>query len=198
MEESYNWRTDSVYKDWEKRVLFDASYTFDETVEICGVGKWKWQKPEWREQAKAVWLKYVARWNRDADHATFRSTAVDKTVGFAAICLLYAALPYKLLHDGVSDECSDVSVFVAQMANRMFFYEQGQHDGDFVDCFVLSEDLTGGPMFPPAYRQWITNLYQSASWWLSFLVFERTMRADNESMVPIELRAPVKWNKERL
>jgi len=194
--EGYDWQTDPVYQAWEKRVLFDASYTFEETVHLCAIDKWKWQKPEWRERAKATWLTYVARWNRNTDHAKFRSASAEKTVGFAAICLLYAALPYELLYDGVSEECADVSAFVARMANRMVFYERGQHD--VIDCFTLSEDLTGGPIYPPAYERWITDLYEQASWWLSFMLFERTMRADKETVVPVEFRAPVKWNKEKL
>ncbi len=196
MEEGYNWRTDLVYKEWEKRTLFDSSYNFDETLAISGVDKWKWPNTDWREQAKTTWLKYIRRWNRDADVVAFRSGADDKTKGFAAICLLYAALPYQLLYDGVSDTCPDVSIIVAQMANRAYFYEE-KHGG-FVDCFELSEDLTGGPKYPPTYNQWIDYLYKSSAWWLSFLIYERTHRPDKESVVPIELCAPVKWNKDKL
>jgi hypothetical protein len=50
-------------------------------------------------------------------------------------------------------------------------------------------------MFPQAYRKWIWDLYNKASWWLCFLVFEREKRADKPPVMAGEYMQPVEWKK---
>lgn len=196
--EEYDWRTDPVYAEWQAK-LYKERMSFDATVKRCGVDTWNWKDEAWRETARKQWESFAVRWNEQKGVEAYEEGEVT-TLGFAAITLCYAVLPFEMLRGDEDQECKDVSVMIAQMANRAHFFEFGMHQGDLLDCFELDEDLTGGSPFPPVWLQWISELYNSASWWLSFLVFEREKRADKPSMLERldkDLSLPAKWAQRK-
>lgn len=190
--DNYNWRTDEVYMKWQKENLYDRFFSFDEVVEFVGVDKWPWlEGNRWKDDfAKAEWARLVNRWNQH-NKITRTKDSEPKTKGFAAITLLYVALPYNLLNKSI-DVISD---FQAKMIVRCVFYESNMCY--ILDCFETDEDLTGGPVFPPAYEQWINQLYNEASWWLSFFIYDKLFRSDKPQIKPqIIPFHPAKWKKE--
>ena len=43
----------------------------------------------------------------------------------------------------------------------------------FEDLEPFREEDDGGPIFPPAYMQWLDSTYNGACWWACYTVYER-------------------------
>ena len=183
MEGDYDWRTDKQFKEWSAKILVNE-FTFEYTLEFTGINKWEFESDDWQKIAKDIFTSLAKRWN-----ANMKKEKEGKIVAYAAITLCYASVPYHLLKKGQTP----ITELLAQMIIRATFYEYNMDTSikrtiPFPEEILIikdenyKEDLQKGPMFPPAYEEWINALYNRASWWLSFLIYEREFRGDKPAV----------------
>ncbi|CAH6419494.1 Hypothetical protein HVR_LOCUS674 [uncultured virus] len=159
------WKDDPEFKKFNEVLYTNQFKSFDEVYEFCGMESWPWiySGSDPIIKARKQWNKLRKRWKSN--------TKTCKLPGYAAITLLYAVLPYEKLGTQMGTVLNN---FEAKQANAAYFYEIGQYYMGGKNLPIKNiEDLSGGPIFPPAYQHWLDEKYNRASWWLSYLVYER-------------------------
>lgn len=174
----YEWKTDPVYLKFQADVLY-GTLTFEGALKWTEVEKWSWLNKEWKTTTKKEWERLSRKWKRNNNFGEN-----DALKGFAAITLIYSSLPY---YDLNRDE-GDVSEFLATMINRCIYQETRHLLAGTM--FRIEENLLSCPVDFADYDAHIDNLYNSASWWLCFLIFESHYRKGVHSVV---ITRPVQW-----
>ena len=151
------WKDDKQFLEFNNKML-KKKYSFDEILKISTFGKLDFtEKINWNN-IKKEWNTLVNEWNH-IENIDDR----NKGYGFVGLVYLITLFPYKKLKDpGIFFE-HEINVF-----NRVYFYHTSQ-------ClpFQNLEDLFSGPTYPPAYQDWINEKYNGASWWITYIVWEK-------------------------
>ncbi len=189
MTPNYDWRQDRQFCEWNNQ-LYEKKFTFDEVLAFTGIDKWVFVSNDWKTKATKVYNDLCTRWNRNSA-PQYKSDDATKIIGFAAIVLCYCSVPYDLLNT----KFSSVTELMATMINRVYFYEYyirvSIPPETKIPCDVFAlpnpERLDMGPIHPSAYREWIDEKYNRASWWLSFWIYEKNFRSDKPPVFPSEI-----------
>lgn len=181
----YDWRTDKQFLKWNSKLCHDK-FTFENAIEFIGIDKWEFETEDWKKIAKDIFTPLAERWNS----STGREEKDGEILAFAAITLCYVSIPYHLLKK------ADISELMAQMIIRVVFYEYNMCTDiertipmpEETLHIEVEENLRGGPMHPGAYTEWINDLYNSASWWLSFLIYNKAhnLGIDGSDLILLE------------
>jgi hypothetical protein len=163
--ESYDYLNDKNYTVWE-HTIYDKKFTFEKTLEFCGVN-WEFNK----EKTKEKWLKYVREWNMIRNKKEKQGSDYD-TIGYVAITYLYVSLDYSEL-PRTEERSSYITEFQAKLINICKLHETGKT----LDCFTDYDMLTisDPPYDPIEYELFLHEQYNSASWFLSFLIYLKTV-----------------------
>lgn len=159
------WKEDPRFQEFNT-CLYQEFWTFEKALEVSTLVK---IIPENQKEAmKTRWLEYVTEWNKVRGIGF-----VDRTKGFAALTFIFVSFPYHL----VSDIGKYFTQFEVQQINVCYYY----NTDDLSIPLLGAENLFDcGPVFPPAYLQWLDEKYDRASWWLSYMVYEK-----NHGLPPI-------------
>jgi hypothetical protein len=157
-----NWKEDPNFKSFNER-LYNEMWNFEKTLEVCKFDKYtfKGNRDEILKSMKEKWLKNIQEWN-----SVENINNSEETKGFCAMTFLFFVLPYGELDD-VGKYFTTVE---SNMINIIYFYNT---NGQYLNFEGTEELFNSGPMFPPAYQQWLDNKYNSASWWTSYMVYEK-------------------------
>lgn len=154
------WKEDQRYKNFEKS-LYDNYFSFDECFEFS---KYKdvlqFPNDEWIPKAKTEWNRLVNDWNEEENIKDKQNMAK----GFVALTYLFAVLPYNLLQN--KDVLSSIE---GKMFNVIHFYVYSK----YLNLNGSDNDLHYGPSHPAVYQSWINDRYDSASWFVSYFVYEK-------------------------
>lgn len=163
------WKEDPVYQVFNNQ-LYNEFWTFDQTSKICGLEKFtfKSESDQILAAMKEQWLKYISDWNKIEKIAH-----QDKTKGFVAIVYFFIVLPYEKL----DDVGKYFTLYEANMINIAYFYNT---NGEYLPFADIDELFHSGPLFPGAYEEWLNDKYNNASWWISYMVYEK-----NNGLKPI-------------
>lgn len=186
----YNWKDDPVYILFNDHVLY-TPMSFDKAVKVTQVDKWHWLSPDWRQATETEWNKQIAKWTEknhsEARHILKRNTAL---FGFVGITFLFTSLPFFEL----DQTKGDITDFVACHINRCIYFEtRCQISGyifDIDDNFPEPPCLYDNMEEIESFEEWVSQLYNSSSWWLCFYVFERIYRSKESYICP---QTPVEW-----
>lgn len=158
-----HWKQDIDFINFNDRML-NEKFTFEQCLKLSTFDKLPFSdKPNW-ETIKSEWKQLVEEWNRIRG---VKQEPTSKALGFVGLVYLMVVFPYKQL--------SDASVFCqheVEIFNRAYFYVQNKPY-----CALPFQDLEelfdSGPIYPPAYSRWLDDLYNKASWWITYIVYER-------------------------
>ena len=85
-------------------------------------------------------------------------------MGFAGLTFLILVFPFdKLKYPNVFCQ-HEVEIF-----NRIYFYNAKR----YLPFTGLNDLFDNGPNIPFAYREWLDDIYNAASWWVTYIVYER-------------------------
>ena len=156
------WRHDPVYLSFEKR-LYETYLTFDEALELSTFRDIV--PSDLLPSFKEAWTKQIRRWNKHEKR--FISPDIDnKTIGFAALVFIASELPYESI--------PDLSMFNTFQLNKFNFvrlyYDSSKQDLNLPGVIPVADQ---GPMFPAAFLRWLNEELDSASWWITYFIYER-------------------------
>ena len=169
------WKDDVEFNKFNNK-LYNEMWTFEETLKISTLENcnFKGDKKQILETIKNKWLEYVSEWNDEEDMDN-----KNKTKGFVALTFLFIVIPYNELDD-IGKYFTN---FEVNNISTCYFYNTSKYLN-----FVNIDDLfKNGPMFPPAYREWLNDRYDNAAWWLSYMTYEK-----NNGLKPIIDSEPAK------
>lgn len=172
------WKVDPEFQQFNNR-LYKEMWTFEETSEIAKLNNFIFNtdRDEILTNMKQQWLKYITEWNK-----LERIDEPNKIKGFAALTFLFIVLPY----DKLDDVGKYFTNFEANMINIAYFYNSNGHYLAFED---IDELFDSGPLWPAAYQQWLDTKYNSACWWISYMIYEKR---NNHSPIIDSVRAKLK------
>ena len=155
------WKDDVVFIKFNDR-LYKESWTFEETLKISTIDTltFKSKKEDVYSKMKEEWLKHIIKWNEEEN-----IDVQDKIFGYAALTFIFMVLPYNEL-----DNVGKFTEFEANQINICYFYNT---NGDYLPFKNMEELFNAGPIYPPAYKMWIEDKYNQASWWITYMVYER-------------------------
>ncbi len=165
--ENYDYIKDPRYSEWETQLYSENNkFTFERTLDFCKIN-WKF-KDDWKQSTKNKWLKFIRKWNM----IRYEKDSVDNTemsiVGYAAVTYLYIVLPYDLLEHS-SERCTEITEFHAKLINICMLHETGENFLCFKDYDMLT--TKDPPHHPSTFEQYLDEQYNSASWFLTFLIY---------------------------
>ena len=157
-----HWKVDPEYQKFHNR-LYDEFWTFEETCAIVQFDKFvfKENKEEILKTMKTEWTKYATKWN-----AQENIDSMDKIKSFVAISYLFIVIPFQKLDD-VGKYFTENE---ANMINIVYFRES---NCQYLPFENLEELFASGPVFPPAYAEWLEQKCNSACWWIGYSVYEK-------------------------
>jgi hypothetical protein len=159
-----HWKVDPRFTEFNKKI-FNEIWDFEDTYKIVQFDKYLFSNNHDRKQIlesmKLDWLKYVNEWNRMEN-----ISVIDKAKGFVAICYFFMVIPY----DKLDSVAKYFTSFEANNINIVYFYNTGYEYISFADTEEL---FNSGPVHPGAYREWLDDKYNHASWWISYMVYEK-------------------------
>lgn len=171
------WKKDPLFQEFNEQMYTEKFLSFSNVFEFSTASEWPWSDKDWIPNVSKHWNNLCNRWKSH--------TKSTKLPGFAAITLLFAVLPYDKLGQKLGTVLTE---FESNHINAAYFYEIGQYHNGKENLQIQNlEDLTGGPLYPPAYEQWINQKYNMASWWLTYMVYER-----KNNLSPVIDSAPAK------
>ena len=130
------------------------------------------------------WEKSVDQLN-SMDHNKDSKDSKDskKIIGYVGLIILYAVLPY----DKLDDVGKYFTNFEINNINICYFCISNCDNLPFED---LDDLINAGPIFPPAYQEWLEDQYNQASWCILYMVYEK-----NNHLSPIIDSDPAKIQK---
>jgi hypothetical protein len=165
--ENYDYNKDPAYTKWEKQLYNeDNKFTFEKTLKFCGID-WKFEDLDWKKQTKQKWLKHIQEWNMIRYERDGIDPTEDSIVGYAAVTYIYVVLPYNSLPRN-GERCEYITEFQAKLINIVMLHETGENLVCFKDYDMLTID--DPPHHPSAFEQFLDEQYNTASWFLTFLV----------------------------
>lgn len=175
--ENYDYHSDSFYVIWEQQLYDeDNKFTFEKTLEFCKID-WKFSDPNWKEHSKKKWLAFIQEWNAIRYE---RETIENSIVGYAAITYLFIVLPYHQI-ERKSERCEHITEFQAKAINICMLHETGKNLVCFKDYDMLTID--DPPHDPDEYEQFLHDQYNSASWFLTFLLYAKGARLGHKGVL---------------
>jgi hypothetical protein len=165
---SQNLDTVDDFSLWKEESMNSILFTFEETIELCGVTKWEFDCDcDWKASAKKKWLHYIKKWNLKSDLVQADLYSADSTYGYVAITYLYIVIPYNsLVRNGPA--CEQVSEFLARLINICMMHETNSNLICFKNYGMLTvEDLED------SIDDSLDKQYNIARWFLMFLVYSR-------------------------
>jgi len=162
-----HWKDDEEFVKFNDKMLKEL-FTFGEILDLSTFKDIEFTSEiDWSE-VENEWTAFVKDWNE------VRNVECDgdelKCLGFVGLTYLMTVFPY--------DKIKNPSIFCqheAEMFNIITFYNK-QTYLPFED---MPELFDSGPISPPAYQQWIDHKYNSASWWVTYIVYERRKGLDH-------------------
>ena len=152
------WKNDPEWKEFSNRLY--EKMTFERALDLSTVKIWGTEsKIDWEHEMKPAWLKLVQKWNakRDIDSA-------GETMGFVALVYIFVTFPYEKL--------SSPLPITHQEATNIHF--AAWYESVTLPRFKNMTDWDeSGPLFPPAFTQWMDSRYDSVSWWLTYMAYEK-------------------------
>lgn len=153
-----HWQSDDKFMEFNKR-LYNEYWTFEETYTICKIDELNLDENTLVDM-KNKWTTLVIDWN-EAEDIQYK----DKAKGFVAITYMFIVIPYHKLED-IGKQFTE---FDTNNISICYFYNNYSYIG-----FDGAEELfNSGPMYPPAYMEWLDRKFNQASWWLSYMVYEK-------------------------
>ena len=150
------WKDDKQFLKFNNDMLKNL-FTFQEILELSTLRSTLSEDINWDEIEKE-WKGYVSEWNEIRD-----IQSSQKALGFVGLTYLMVVFPYDKIKTGAF--CNHELVIF----NRAYFYNTSAYLP-----FECVEKLSNeGPMFPPAFAEWLFRLYDRASWWITYIVWER-------------------------
>lgn len=154
------WKNDDKYNKFSEK-LYNEFWTFEKTVKFTNVqNDLKLTNKQWKN-TKEIWLEYVEKWNK-MEQIPYK----NQTKGFVAIAYLYAFIPY----ENIYDVDKYLTEFEASNINTIYFYNM---NGDYIQFKNYEELIFGGPIYPSEYKKWLDDKYNRASWWITYMVYEK-------------------------
>lgn len=165
--ENYDYTKDPDYIEWETQLYSENNkFTFENTLSFCKIN-WKFNV-DWQQKTKEKWLGFIREWNMNRYEKDSKDHNEMSIVGYAAVTYLYIILPYELLEHS-SERSTEVSEFQAKLINICMLHETGQNLNCFKDYDMLT--ITDPPHNPTAFQQFLDEQFNSACWFLTFLIY---------------------------
>lgn len=163
------WKDDPEFTKFNDR-LYNDMWTFEETCDIARFNNFifKIDVDSFKNQMKQDWFEYIKEWNRLEN-----INEAEKIKGFAALTYFFIVLPFKEL----DNPGKYFTHFEINNINVAYFYDT---NGDYLPFDGLNELFDSGPIHPAVYGEWLDRKYNSASWWISYMVFEK-----NNGLAPV-------------
>ena len=157
------WKKDKKYLKFEKEILYDTNFSFDEVFDFCPLTQILNISEEQKNIMKIKWWKLANSWDNDS----FKKDKI-KLPYFAAVVFLVISLPF--------DEISNIGVistFEMEQINNMHYFNYRtdlKYDGDI-------SIKNRGPLLPAAFMEWLDDdfhtEYNQAVWWFNYCMYER-------------------------
>jgi len=162
--ESYDYHKDPEYMDWEEQLYDeDNKFTFEKTLEFC-----KLPCGLCTNQIKKKWLEHIQQWNMIRYEREVIDHNENSIIGYAAVTYLYIVFPYELLERN-GERSRQITEFQAKIINICMLHETGENLLYFKDYDMLT--IADPPYHPSDFEYFLDEQYNSASWFLTFLVF---------------------------
>lgn len=154
-----HWKKDEEFLKFNKQ-MYDEYFTFDEIFAFSTLDKvLKFNSDIDLNKIRNKWNTYIKKWN-EIENINY----IDKTKGFVAITYLMLVLPYKNINN-----IEVFTEFDINNINVIYFYNKSK----YINYTGIEELFDSGPFFPPAYRDWLNDKYNRASWWVAYRIYER-------------------------
>jgi len=160
---------DAHWLTFQKEKLYGTSFTFEEALELSGITKWKEFSTTDKEEMKSRWTKLSKVW--------MKHKKTESIPGYAALVYIFVTYPWANVKP---DEKCPYTQFYMDNVNFAIFWENDHMKGKnfalarFKDQTNWAEFvLTDTPTYPPAFSEWYDNKYNSASWWITYMVYEQ-------------------------
>jgi hypothetical protein len=154
------WQEDEKYLEFQKNILFESYFSFDEIFNFCPLTKLLEISEIQKEKIKKEWLRLSQFWNKNSTPPCQYGMA-----------FLLAILPY--------DEITNVeiiSTFEMQVINIVHHYNFDK-DLNYEGAIPIYKR---GPIFPPAFIEWMEDEnsgyqreYGAGIWWIGYCMYER-------------------------
>lgn len=158
------WKIDPKFTEFNGK-LFNEFWSFEDVCKFVQFDNYLFGNDHDRKQIldtmKSDWLSYVNEWNRLEN-----INRTNEAKGFVAITYLFIVIPYEKI-DNVGKY---FTLFEANNINIAYFYNT---NGDYLPFADVEELFDRGPSLPCAYQEWINDKYNRASWWISYMVYEK-------------------------
>jgi hypothetical protein len=163
------------FKKWNNN-LYIEEFSFEETIDFCDINNWKFNNKDWKIESKKKWIELIQNWNLKKQRKVSDN---KKIVAYAAVCFLYIVLPYEDLLPSKSSESIEsnglkrseyITEFQAKLINICMLHETSENLTAFCDYDMLTIEGVEEP-FIDQFQQFFDTQYNSASWFLTFLIF---------------------------
>lgn len=172
------WRKDPEFKELNNYMVTDT-FNFEQMLQLSTFEKLEFvEDVDWHGELKYKWQELVDKWNG------VRNIKGKDCVGFTALAFLIVVTPFKLLKNPGVFSQHEVEIF-----NRVYFY----HTKRYLPFKGLYDLFDSGPLLPIEYREWLDDLYNSAAWWLTYILYEKVYGLEHiYATKPAELTLLVK------
>lgn len=154
------WKDDDEFMEFNNKMLSEKA-TFEEILELSTLKNLPFKEEiDWNE-IKRKWNPLVEEWN------TIRGETIEeplKAIKFVGLTYLINVFPFDKLTSGDVFAQHEVEILTV-----ITFYNKQK----YLPFKNMPELLNCPPYFPPAYEEWINRKYDSASWWATYIVYER-------------------------
>jgi hypothetical protein len=178
---------DTVFQAFNK-TLYTSDWDFDRAWKLCNFESWKWQNPvkEWIDDAKNKYNMLVEEWNYRRELKNKSDTLY--TYGYCALTHVFIVVPFEHLGSNLGTYLNE---FQVTQINRIKFY-----NNEPMIPVTNVEDLLVGPAHPAAYEQYLNDLYDRASWWCSYFVYEWQQGLPCIALAPPAVLSPSSSSKQ--
>jgi hypothetical protein len=181
MNDRPHWKEDKEFQIFNKN-LYENMFTFEETLKLAQFDSYQFDDTnEVLLNMKIEWTKLIAEWNEIE-----KIKHDDRSFGYVVLTYLFVVLPYERL----IDPNKYFTHFEINQINIAYFYVQNTAYSKPLPFENLEELFNSGPIFPPAYQQWINNKYNKASWWITYMIYEK-----NNGFLPLIKSEQAVFNK---
>lgn len=173
------WLTDPKFLEFNDR-LYDEEWTFDQTLSNVHFQDFEFDNMEFLRDIKRKWNALINDWNREG-----YIKSRNKTKAYAAIIFLFILIPY----NDMKNLKSHFTLFDMNMINIAYFYNTGGIPL-CINEFELEDISYSGSIDQLEYHNWLDDKYNTASWFITLMVFEKNYG------YPRSINCPPAFNKD--